>query len=487
MIYSESSHSRASRSIWQRYLIAGIVANVALWTASLVFIQAAKPSYTSDWAITLPGGGVNSNVNLPQIGSADTTVATPFNNINRDPRENYKFLITSRPVLEAAASQLGVPLSEFGRPQIEIVENTTLMTFSMDGETPEDAQQKALALHNSLQQRLEILRDEEANQQDMGSRAILEDSQQRLQQAQRRLSEFKSQTGLADLEQIQQLSGNIEALRRDRAAILAQQQQAGARLGQLSANLNVSPTQATAAFTLREDRVFQENLVAYSQAYANFEALSGQLGPNHPAVVSARSERDSSEAAMMARGQQILGESVSSGTLAQLNLSGQEASTRANLFEDTVLTQVNQQGLAAQANELGQQISEMEARLRQLGEYGSNLEALRRDLTIAEAIFSSTLTRLDLGRTDGFGSYPLIQLLTEPTLPRQTSFPNAPIVLLGTALGSIFVTAGIILLWIRHRMLLNRLDEKDVDLIHLNKEPQQLNKEPQQLNKVERP
>jgi uncharacterized protein involved in exopolysaccharide biosynthesis len=459
------------------------VANAALWTASLIFIQAAKPTYTSDWSITLPGGGVNSNINLPQIGSADTTVSTPFNNVNRDPRENYKFLITSRPVVEAAASQVGVPLSEFGQPKVEIIENTTLMTFSIDGDTPEAAQQKALSLHNALQQRLEILRDQEAEQQDAGSRAILEDSEQRLQQAQRRLSEFKTQTGLADMEQIQQLSGNIETLRRQRAEIIAQQQQAGARLGQLSSNLNVSPTQATTAFVLREDRVFQENLLAYSQAHANFEALSGELGPNHPAVVAARSERDSSEAAMIARGQQLLGQSVESGTLAQLNLSSQDGSTRAGLFQDTVIAQVDRQGLAAQANELGQQINEMESRLRQLGEYGSTLESLRRDLTIAEAIFSSTLTRLDLGRTDVFGSYPLIQLLTEPTLPRSTSFPNTPIVLLGTALGSIFITAGIVLLWIRHRSLINRLEsdsEKDVELIHLNKESQQ-------LNKVERP
>ncbi|MGJ3245967.1 MAG: GumC family protein [Elainellaceae cyanobacterium] len=478
MIYSESSHLRASQSVWQRYLIVGIVANVILWTASLIFIKAAKPTYVSEWSVTLPGGGVNSNVNLPQIGSADTTSSTPFNNVNRDPRENYKFLITSRPVIESAASLMGIPAEEFGKPQVDIIENTTLMGFSIEGETPERAQEKALALNEALRERLESLREQEAQQQDSGARAILEDSQERLQLAQQRLSEFKAQTGFADEAQIQQLSGNIEALRRDQATTLAQQQQSRARLGQLSSNLNVSPAQATVAFSLREDRLFQENLLNYSETSANFELLSSQLGPNHPAVVAARSERDSAEAAMMRRGREILGTAADAGTLTQLNLSGQDGSTRAGLFEETVIAQVDQQGLAAQANELGRQVSQMEGRLRQLSEYGSTLESLRRDLTIAEAIFSSTLTRLDLGRNDVFGSYPLIQLLTEPTLPEETASPKIPFVLLGTAAGSVLITAGIILLWLRHRMIIKQSNQ-EIELITLDKDPQ--------LNKVERP
>jgi uncharacterized protein involved in exopolysaccharide biosynthesis len=79
------------------------------------------------------------------------------------------------------------------------------------------------------------------------------------------------------------------------------------------------------------------------------------------------------------------------------------------------------------------------------------LDALKRDLQIAEAVFSSTLARLDIGRSNASGSYPLLQLLAEPSLPEAPSSPPPQLVLLGATLGSLFLTMGLVLLWRRQQ------------------------------------
>jgi uncharacterized protein involved in exopolysaccharide biosynthesis len=76
-----------------------------------------------------------------------------------------------------------------------------------------------------------------------------------------------------------------------------------------------------------------------------------------------------------------------------------------------------------------------------------------RDVQIAEAVFSSTLARLDLSKSNVSSSYPQIQIFTEPTIPTAASAPNKKLVLLGAALGSLFCTNGLLLLWLRDRKI----------------------------------
>jgi phage shock protein A len=83
-------------------------------------------------------------------------------------------------------------------------------------------------------------------------------------------------------EQIKDLTTNIEQLRRQRAEILAQQQQATTRLKELSTNLKLSAGQATDAFRLQTDQIFQQNLKNYSEASAALVVLESKFLPNHP-------------------------------------------------------------------------------------------------------------------------------------------------------------------------------------------------------------
>lgn len=436
------------RRRWPYYLFFGLLANAALWSASLFYLKVTEPTYTSEWSVTLPGTGSETNINLPNIGNATAQDRTPYDSPNRDPRENYKFIASSAPVIRAAAEQVGLTPGEFGSPRIEIIDNTSLMRFTVNGDSPEEAQAKAIALHDAFEQRLTSLRTDEKNRRNSGVEDTLQQARGELEAAQARLSDFKARSGLTSVAQVERLSSNIEDLRSQRALLMAERQQVAAQLQQLSSNLNISAPQVAEAFTLSADQRFQQNLTDYSQATATLESLEQQFGPNHPVVVRERTRQEASRTAMFSRAQSLLGRPVTEANLAQLSVQGND-SARENLFSQVITTQVTQQGFNARTTELDQQMVQLEGRLRDMAQALSTLETLNRDVTIAEALFSSALTRLNLRAADTSGSYPSTQMLTEPSLPSEASSPRTQFVLMGTAMGSLLITMGLITLSLR--------------------------------------
>ena len=443
--------SVANRGRWTLYLLLGLATNVAFWASALFYLKITPPTYTSSSAINLPGAASNANVNLPGIGQASYENSSPYAiGSSQDPRENYKFIAESEPVLKAAADQLNMSSGEFGKPQIKVLVNTSVMTVEFKGASPQEAQNKSLAFYKALEARLNELRTQEAIRRDVGFQTGLNSSQRKLQSAQKRLSDYKARSGLNSDEQIKDLTTNIEQLRRQRAEILAQQQQATTRLKQLSANLKLSAPQATDAFVLQTDQIFQQNLKNYSDASAALVVLESKFLPNHPTVVAEKAKRDATQEALLSRGQSLLGQPVSLATLKQLNLSSTASdSGRDALFQQVVTVQADQKGLTAQAQAIGEQINRLENRLKKLAQQESNLDALKRDMQVAEAVFSTTLTRLDIGKSNAFGSYPLIQVVAEPSLPDSPTEPKKSYVYLGAGLGSFLSTTGVVLLWLR--------------------------------------
>ena len=434
------------------YLMLVILVNLGLWTAALVVLKLTPTAYSSKFAITLPSSASSTNVNLPNIGAASYENYSPYNASTQDPRENYKLIASSEAVLNRAAAMVDLSPEEFGEPRIKIVTNTSIMEFSLNGDTASQAQAKAQALYAALQQRLNHLRLQEIKQRDAGFQFGLSAAQTKLEIAQKRLSDYKASSGLNSNDQIKSFSDNIEQLRRQRAEIEAQQQQASSRFKQLSASLNTSGEQANAAFVLKSDRLFQQLLSDYSDSSSRLTALSTRYLSTHPLVNSEQAKQQAIARALLTRGQLLVGEKTTLTRLQQLNLSNANSnSAQEQLLQQVVAVQADRSGYNAQARELERQIASLEARLKVLAQHETTLDALKRDLQIAEAVFSSTLARLDIGRANASGSYPLLQLLAEPTLPKSSTHLKLLLVLLGTVLTSVFFTVGIVLLWRRQQ------------------------------------
>ena len=431
-----------------------LIANTLLWTASIAYLILKSSTYKSEWAISLPVGRSTTNVNLPNIGNAYSQSDSPFSNSEvSDPRENYKFLIETEEVREAAASQLNISAGKIEKPEIKIVDNTTLMRFSTEGKTPLEAYKKALALQDALEERLNQLREQQIEQQDWKLQRTLKSSKKQLQEAQKKLSEHKARVPVSTKEQMQDLSSNIEDLRRQRAEAEVQLKQVDASLKELSANLGMSVTAATDAFMLQSDPLFKQYSSDYSRINGELVNLQSKFQPKNPAVIDKQAEKDEALSALVQRGQSVLRKPILPTFLEQLSLNDASSSSsdKAVLFQELISLQTQKEGFRNRARELERQVENLESRLSSLSPQESTLANLQRNVEIAEAIFSSTMTKLDLSRSEIFAYYPQIQMITQPNIPEEPNSPKTLFVLIGSSMGSFFITTGLFLLWWRDR------------------------------------
>ncbi|MBC1222788.1 hypothetical protein GNF10_27745 [Nostoc sp. UCD121] len=433
---------------WLRYLILSALGNTFIWGSSLQYLKVTKPTYTSEWALMLSSGSFGVSVNLPGIGQASSSSGSALGNSTYDPRENFEYIFTSEPVLKHAAAIAKIPPEKFGKPRIKLLNNTTIMQFEVTGKTPKEAQNKSLAFYQAIVHKVNVLRSREISQRGEPSQQILLSARQKLQQAQKRLSEYKMRSGLNFPDQVGNLSTNIEQLRRLRAETHAQEQMANKRMQQLSQDLGLSPAEAATAFLLHVDQIFQQNLKDYSEATTTLEVLMTKFGVNHPQVVKESKRQQAAWDALLQRSEELSGKPLTASTINRLALAV-SGSGRDTLFQSLVSSQSDQEGLKAQVKGLDSAIAQLEKRLDNLSKKQSILENLKRDQQIAEAMFASTLTKLDLGEGDVFSTYPLIQLAMEPSLANEPTTPKKNFILAGAAAGSLFSTLGLCLLWIR--------------------------------------
>jgi uncharacterized protein involved in exopolysaccharide biosynthesis len=449
-------NSIKSPKSWMFYLVMGLAINQIIWGATLIFLKVNSPAYTSKWAIAVNGVKSSTNVSLPGIGEASSSSDSPYNSQTSDVRENYKYIAESDEVIEMAAKQLDIPKKKFGKPKAKILDNSTLMEFEIKGNNPKDAQTKAIALQSALSVRLDELRRQEVTRQAKNMETGISPVKEKLQIAQQQLSNYKALSPLSSNEQLQDLTTNLEGLRRQQAETVAQLQQATARVRQLTADLGLSTPQAVDALILQSDSLFQQYLADYTKASAELVKLRTKYLPGTPVVVSKQQEKDAAEVALLQRGQSLLKRPVSQDTLKQLTLSGGGSSgspvQRANLFQELVSLREQQQGLQAQAQELDRQIAKLESRLVSLSQQESKLDTLQRDVKIAEAVFSSNLTKQELSKSDISAAYPPASLVTRPSLPEEPVLKKN-FVLLGAGMSSLFFTTGTTLLWLRDRKL----------------------------------
>ncbi|WP_071188880.1 GumC family protein [Trichormus sp. NMC-1] len=433
---------------WLRYLILSALGNTLIWGSSLHYLQVTKPTYTSEWGLILSSGSLGVSVNLPGIGQASSSTGSALGSSTYDPRANLEYIFTSDSVLNAAAAIAKIPVEKFGKPRIKLLNNTTIMLFEVTGKSPEEARDKSLALYQAIVSHINVLRSGEISQRGKPSQQILLSAQRKLEEAQKKLSEYKIRSGLSFPDQLGNLSTNIEQLRRLRAETNAQEQMTDKRMQQLSEDLGISPTEAATAFLLHVDQIFQQNLKDYSEATTSLEVLITKFGVNHPQVVKESKRQEAAWEALLERGEYLSGKPLTPATVNRLALAV-NGSGRDTLFQSLVSYQSDQQGLQAQVKGLDSAIAQLEKRLDSLSQKQSILENLKRDQQIAEATFASTLTKLDLGQGDVFSTYPLIQMAMEPSLPDEPTTPKKNFVLVGAAAGSLFSTLGLSLLWIR--------------------------------------
>jgi len=453
-IYRPAKGSKISFFQASPYLVSGLTVNLLIWASSLTYLNLKAPTFVSAWAINVPTNNSATKISLPEIGQASVDNASPYSINGQDPRQNYKFIAQSEPVIKAAASLLGITPEKFGTPTINTNYGTSTIEFYLKGESSVEARKKSRALFQAMQARVDELREQEFAQKDGKFHSFLFRAQRKLEVAQKRLSDYKLQSGLNSQERLKELTGTIEALRKQKAELVTSWQQANARLIQLRESLDIPEREISDILKLKSDRIFQDLLTRHHVSYLNLVELNSKFLPNHPTILVERDEYNELNKAIFKRLQLLLGKTLSKDALQRAVSNGNGISTsKENLFQEVVELNAQRHGLQAQAEEMQQQLSQLEVQLRELSQKGVTLDALERELQVSEAVFSSMLINLDLVKTNVFGSYPLIQLLVEPNLPKTPSSPRKSYLYFGSALGSLFTSTGIFTFWLHQKRL----------------------------------
>jgi uncharacterized protein involved in exopolysaccharide biosynthesis len=174
-------------------------------------------------------------------------------------------------------------------------------------------------------------------------------------------------------------------------------------------------------------------------------------------MAQANSERTELHEALIRRGHELTGLSaaaISSSVDLQL------ADGRSNLMQAMTVNDAQAAGASAALAQIRGDLARAQSQSPDLIARASQLADLQRDHRIAEAVFSSALARLDTNKQDPFASYPLVQTLAAPSLPKAPSSPSLVIALAGAIAATLLTVLAFGMLWLR-QPILDKLLRKD--------------------------
>ncbi len=435
---------------YSRYTKAVLPPLAAIWLLAVAVIALSPDRYDSEMTLILPGSGVGGSLNLESIGQASAMTNSAFSGTSLSPTENYKRLLMSDLIVGDAAKALGEDPASFPLPTIKLTDQTNLIAVKMPGATPEQARERTAAIRTAFMNALDALRKDEASTREDADKKRIAELDTKVAEAQRKLLEFQGRTGLVSLDQYKNRIATLDELKdRERMARVATSQTRAAK-SRLANTLGVSPTTANRALRLQADPVFTKALDRYAELSTEAAEQSATLGPAHGRMEQLTAEKSEVLGELTKRGKSLAG--LNRRTVmkfADLAVSG----NRAALFETLMTRDSDSSGSSAALAEIRRQIGQESAKSGKMVTQAAELAELTRELRVAEAVFSSALARLDTNKSDPFASYPLVQTLEVPSLPRSKAAPHNLLILGGAFGATLLLFIGFMLLWIRQPII----------------------------------
>ncbi len=435
---------------YRRYFVALAPALAAIWILTIGYVALAPKNYTSKFTLILPGSGMGGSMNVESIGQAQSSAASAFSSTTLSPTENYKRLLMADVTLGKAGESIGQGATAFPEPVVKLIDQTNLIQVAIDGRTAKQATQRALALRNAFLAQLERLRSDEAQKREVSDVRHIKDLELKVREAQRKLLRFQAENGLVSIEQFNNRIAGIDSLREKEREARTMLRQQSTETIRFSGVLGTGMGGANNSLRLKSDPVFQKLVERYAVLDSDAEQKAATLGKNHIDMAQANGERDMLRVALLKRGRELTG--LGEGALMhQVDLAA--ADGRSTLLEAMVVSHIHTTGTGASLAEIRADLARRQAHSGALVAQASVLADLTRDHRVAEAVFSSALARLDTNKQDPFASYPLVQTLEEPSLPRKPSSPSVVMALGGAIAATLFLLLGFGLVWLRQPII----------------------------------
>lgn len=428
-----------------RYIAFALLGGAMIWTPITGYLKTAPLAYKSQTSLILPGSGASASLNLNGIGQASSYANSAFASNAVSPTETYKRLLGADRILAAAAQSLGIAQSDLGRPRVDLVNQTSLIHFELTGGSPIDAQARGEAILAAFFAELDALRaDEQQTRQDSSLDAIA-DYRASVATTRADIAALQSQTGLLSKDQFEDQLARQTALETQVQALAAASAEKAAAVAALQARLGLDPAAAAATLKLFADGEYLALHAAVATEAARLAEATAQYGPRHPRVAEADAAHGTARAAATLRAAGVTG--LSQARLEQLDLAPD--GPRAALLAELVRNEAERDGVAGQLAALTALQQTESARLRDIAPAAARLQDLQRDFSVAEAIFASAIARSQSTKADVYASYPLVQVLENPSLPEHPSSPNRKLALAAGVAATLMMLVGLMLGWVR--------------------------------------
>ena len=427
---------------WKYWLSGWAVVNLCIWGMTFLYLKFKPPTYVSEWSVVLPGEE-KVDFKIPNIGEA----LARGNNIIKDidPRNNILYLANSKFVLLKAAKSMDISSTEFGEPEIELVDSSAIISLKIIGDSPIQAQLKAQALHNSILETIESIKINKSKQRIEAAHQTVQNDRSKLEQLQNQLNKHTINSDLVSPEQVQLLIGKIESLRDQRQEINRNLEGFNRQIASISGSLKLSPQQAEDLLALQADSIFQQHLQQYNQVTANLTNLQSRFTLNAPQVIDEQIKQQEIETALLSRGRWVIDKPVDLQMLKKLSLRSNDGNKDIeSMARNLVSIYTSQQILATKKQTLDRQIQELDTRIKNLNKEKIPYDNLQREIQFAEAILTSKTAKLDIN-ADSSPAFPNIQLLAEPTLPDDRNSDDIKIPLIGALALTFLSTTGLAL------------------------------------------
>lgn len=429
-----------------RYLRSWAWTVAAIWAAVGGYLLLAQPSYTSKWTLILPTSTSSVSLQLESIGHAQTIPSSPFGSSSLSPKVIYKEIMASEQVRTAAAHSLGLKLTEFGAARVKLIDETALMLLEITGRTPDQAQSKARALLESFHVQLDVLRQDEIRRRAEVVEHSLKTYQANLLAARNRILDHQQATGVLSINQFNESSTGLQLLQRKLTDTRAEIGRLETEQRLLSDELGIDVSTAAALLRLSADPSFVRLASDHAENRALLIREGERMGPANP-LLTAQRQRTAAIADDLRRLIERAGGGSGTVDKALLVLNGTHRSELVKTLLSTAATIAGRRQELDALQEEGRRLSEEVARMSTAV---ARLEDLKKDHLVAEAVFTSALARLDTNKVDIYASYPMVQTLEAPDLPKKRSSPHVMVAILGGVLASLLALGAWGMAWLRH-------------------------------------
>lgn len=443
------SQDTQHRACWHfrkaKYFIVAIICYALIALLVWLYLQ-RSPVFSSSMSIVLPGSGSSSSFNIESVGQANRQTKVPFGNHNMNPLANYKEILKGGEVIKGAAQRSREHHTTFGKPRVEIRQQTSIISIQLDGSSPRQAQERAWSTYDSFQEELQRLRADETLRHDESIRAVLDQYRQRVASTRNAIIEFQQRALIVSSDQLEQLMNTLASIKDKHLDKLSLAKNNEDFVRQLGMDLGISPSLAGQAFLLQSDAEYRGYLKELDTSAAKMTEYKSKWGIQHPKVIYQTARYENAIHALKTRSRLLVGP-TSSDAIHKMDLQG--SPERAELLSTLVSAYAKLQGSYAELKEIELSQEKLSDKLKIYSREVAELERLEREHKLAEAVFTSAAAKLEAGKADVFASYPVVQLLSVPTLPSAPKSPNIKIALASGVLGALFITFGLISLWQR--------------------------------------